>query len=160
MIGMPGSGKTYFGKRLKDEIDLPLFDLDAILTEREGITVTEIFAGKGEDYFRSLESQTLRMLIDQHDSFILSTGGGTPCFFDNMEVMKASGITIFLFADEATLIERISRNDKRPLMKDDVEGKVKELMGKRTPVYRQAHITLEDRDLEALLPRLDDFFRN
>lgn len=160
LIGMPGSGKTFFGKRLTEVLNLPLFDLDAVITEQEGMPVTDLFSQFGEAHFRNLEKATLAQLIRENESFILSTGGGTPCFFDNMEVMKKSGITIFLHASEDLLIERISRNDKRPLMKDNVQEKVKELMSKRTPIYQQAHITMYDRDLDVLLPQLIQFFKN
>lgn len=154
---MPGSGKTYFGKRLHEQLGIPLFDLDVVIAEKEGKSVTEIFSQDGEEHFRKVETEYLKKLTAENTGCIISTGGGTPCFHGNMDYMNEVGITVFLYAGEELLIERISRNDKRPLMKDNVEEKVRALLSTRTPIYEKAHITMLDRDMDVFLEKIATF---
>ena len=84
LIGFMGSGKTHWGKQLASQMKIPFFDLDEVISEREGKTVGEIFALSGEEIFRVKEREVLEALIDENASMVLSCGGGTPCFFNNI----------------------------------------------------------------------------
>lgn len=151
LVGFMGSGKTTFGKKLAAKLALPLIDLDNEIinyykAQEENVhTIKEIIEQNGLPYFRAIESETLR-LIDVK-SKVISTGGGTPCYFDNMEWMKRRGVVVFLQVDEGVLFSRLKNTDleERPLLKDlDEEGLksfIREKLEERLPIYTQAHIT-------------------
>lgn len=151
LIGMPGSGKSFFGNRLKEYFDYPMIDLDKEIEAKEGTSITEIFALQGEEYFRKVEAQLLREISERHETLILSTGGGTPCFHDGISYMNETGITIFLETPKDVLIERLSRKSHRPLMRGDVEKSVDDLLSKRLKHYQQADITIDHRDPDLLV---------
>jgi shikimate kinase len=151
LIGMPGSGKSYFGKQLASSVEFPFVDLDHEIEVQEDREISAIFSEKGEAHFRKVESKMLVSLSEKYPGAIISTGGGTPCFHKGMEYMKDHGITIFLEADRELLIERIARKDHRPLMQGDVENRVDELLKARLPIYRSAHISIQHRDVDLLL---------
>jgi shikimate kinase len=151
LIGMMGSGKTYWAEKLKKKFKVPAYDLDSLVEMMEEKTISEMFAEDGEEYFRKAESKMLRMFKEKKQ-FILSCGGGTPCFNDNMSWMNKIGITIWLNEPVEVLAQRLSNEKQnRPLIKDlnDAElhtflrGKVIE----REPYYKQATITLSGSDL-------------
>ena len=116
---MPGCGKSTFGRKVARELCLDFFDLDKEIIHSEQIPITEIFEVKGEDYFRKIESKLLRDVSLNNDNFIMATGGGAPCFFNNMDFMNANGHTIFIDTPIEILIERLSHRgiEKRPLIK-------------------------------------------
>ena len=114
-----GSGKTTLGKRLAKKINKTYFDLDAEIEKREDVTINELFEQHGEDYFRTIERQTLIDLIESNESFVMSLGGGTPCYLDNMEVINRSGISIYLKYNSGMLVSRLlNAQTKRPLIKN------------------------------------------
>ena len=117
---MPGCGKSTFGKKVAGEMNLRFIDLDKEIGATEGISINEIFEKKGENYFREIESSLLKDLTLRHSRFIMATGGGAPCFFDNMDFMNANGITFYIKAEVTDLLERLSDKgiSKRPLLKD------------------------------------------
>lgn len=120
LIGMPGSGKSTIGRPLAERLSIPFFDLDSIIEQEEGMAVRDIFATKGENYFRELERHWLEKTSDSYADFVLSTGGGTPCFFENMKFMKENGEVIYLETDISTLAERLQKEGLklRPLLKE------------------------------------------
>lgn len=113
-----GSGKSYWGKKWAEASGLPFLDLDEEIERSEGETIRSIFEKRGEQAFRKLERNMLRQLL-LRDNFILSCGGGTPCFFDNMKKMNQYGVTIYLKASPVELASRLSQEkETRPLIKD------------------------------------------
>src|SRR5579871_993603 len=122
LIGFMGSGKTHWGQRLAGKLQLSFYDLDSLIVEKENKSVAEIFADKGEEYFRILEKDILEAITDQQDGFILSCGGGTPCFFNNIEFMKKNGKVIWLNTSVDVLRQRLQRERlSRPLIADVTE---------------------------------------
>ena len=112
-----GSGKSYIGKRFASRLGLDFLDMDAYLEEKQGMSVAEIFEKEGEHFFRQLEYKYLRQL-EAMERTVIATGGGTPCFNENMEWMNRHGITIYLDVPVDTLHKRlISELEKRPLLK-------------------------------------------
>jgi shikimate kinase len=111
-----GSGKSYWANRLGDLLHIPVFHLDDAIEQSEQKTIAQIFAEKGENYFRNKETQILKNFSD-NDSFILSVGGGTPCFNNNMDWMNENGITIWI-DEPVEVIEKRLRAEKshRPLI--------------------------------------------
>ncbi|WP_258105450.1 shikimate kinase [Marinoscillum sp. MHG1-6] len=157
LIGLPGTGKSYFGKILAEETGLPFYDLDHIIEEKEGCEITEIFETKGEDYFREVEAGCLSG-FNNKEGFILATGGGAPCFHDGIEVMNAHGVTIYLTQERAVLIERLSAKSHRPLLQNNVAEKVDKLLEVRGPIYEQANITIAHREADKVMAEIASKF--
>lgn len=149
LTGMPGSGKTTFGKRLAKAMGFTFCDLDVLITEHEKKPVTEIFAQQGETYFRQLESELLKKTLS-YTHTIIATGGGTPCFFDNMQWMCMQGITIFLDVTLPELTQRLmvgtKGEQKRPLFAnktpEELQASLAAMRQLRLPYYEQARFHL------------------
>ena len=109
LVGYMACGKTRRGKVIAEEQGVRFIDLDAYIVERENRSISEIFAAIGEAGFRRLETFYLKEVCELYQDFVLSTGGGTPCFNDNMAYMNAQGITLFLNTDTDTIVERLIR---------------------------------------------------
>src|SRR5258708_36690186 len=110
LIGLRGSGNTHWEHRRAAKLGMPFHDLDSLIIEKENRTVAQIFAEKGEEFFRFLEKETLEAITDQQESFILSCGGGTPCFFNNIEFMKKNGKVVWLNTSVEALHQRLQRH--------------------------------------------------
>ena len=116
LIGYMGSGKTTLGRKLAKILQHQFIDLDQYIEENEGRSITHIFEEDGEDYFRKLERVYLHKVIDE-DDVVISTGGGTPCFFDNMDQMNKYGKTIYINMHPKALLPRLlSSKCSRPLL--------------------------------------------
>jgi len=150
LIGFMGSGKTYWGTRIAEALKIPFYDLDAVIVNEESMTVPEIFRIKGEEYFRYREKQVLEELVTKNESFVLSAGGGTPCFFDNIKFMKRHGKVIWLNTSTGMLKHRLMKERlTRPLLRDISEAGLHSYivrkLGERKMYYEQADFTvLED----------------
>lgn len=143
-----GSGKTSLGKKLAKKLNLPFFDLDQRIEEQEHCSIDEIFNKKGEDYFRALETVVLKDTIATKPSFLLSLGGGTPCFNNNMDIINQSGTSIYLKYNAGILTSRLlTAKQKRPLIAgknaEELKQFVEELLVKREPFYNQSKIIFE-----------------
>ncbi|MBW7891031.1 MAG: shikimate kinase [Chitinophagaceae bacterium] len=146
LLGFMGTGKTYWGKLWSEQHGFQFFDLDKEIEKTAGMTISKMFERFGESYFREKERESL-LSFGTHDNFILSTGGGTPCFYDNMDWMNKTGLTIYLHSPIAVLKDRlIKEKDHRPLIKslreDEIEKYIKESLQKREKYYKKAHIIL------------------
>jgi shikimate kinase len=159
LIGFMGSGKTHWGRKLSAKLNLPFFDLDSVIIEQEQKSVADIFTEKGEEHFRYLEKETLERITTEQESFILSCGGGTPCFFNNIEFMKKSGKVIWLNTSIDMLTQRLNRERQtRPLISDmvtneDLRRYVVKKLSERRMYYQQADVTVgeETTNLEELI---------
>lgn len=138
LLGMPGSGKSTIGKLLAANINYPFLDLDKEIERRERKSISEIFESSGEKTFREMETEALREVIQKKGSLVISCGGGTPCFNDNMELMNISGLTVYIDVPEATLVERTKRNTSRPLLQSDHLTKISLLLNERAKFYTMA----------------------
>lgn len=156
-----GSGKTHWGKLLSAKLQLPFRDLDSLIVEREGKSIAELFAEKGEEYFRYLEKETLEELVREEDSFILSCGGGTPCFFNNIEFMKKNGKVLWLnttvdVLKERLLKERMSRPLIREISDEELRRYIIRKLSERKMYYEQADAMVNEESvtLEELIRSL------
>ena len=141
LIGMPGAGKTYWGKRLALEYGLGHTDLDECIEEIACKTIPQIFREDGEEVFREMEATTLRNVTQsvKRDT-IISCGGGTPVFHDNLAYMKGHGCTVYLQASLVYLADRLRNTDaNRPLIDDAVAERLQQLYENRKNIYEQAH---------------------
>ena len=107
LIGLPASGKSTFGKSIADALSLNHIDLDRVIEAKTNKSISNIFKLYGEKYFREIERDALCELLDRSSNDIISCGGGTPCFYDNMNRMNAVGLTIFLDIPVAVIIKRV-----------------------------------------------------
>jgi shikimate kinase len=159
LIGMMGSGKTYWGDKLKKHLKVPCYDLDALIEMMEERTIAEIFEEDGEEAFRKLETKMLKLFAEKKQ-FILSVGGGTPCFNDNMKWMNKTGITIWLDEPVSTLAERLSKEkDHRPLVKNIPDSELAAFLtskrNERLEHYSQAaHTLTADQITEATFKKI------
>lgn len=143
LVGYMACGKTRRGKLLAEEWGIRFIDLDAYIVGRERQSIPEIFAERGEAGFRKLETRYLHEICELYEDFVLSTGGGAPCFNRNMEYMNEQGHTLFLNTDMAIIIERLIRGKhKRPMVSaltdDEIRDFVEKHLRERLPYYRQA----------------------
>lgn len=151
LIGYMGAGKTTAGKELAKVLELEFIDLDHFIQARYQKTVSQLFQDVGEAEFRKIESTVLKE-VGEFENVVISTGGGTPCFFDNMEYMNKAGTTVYLNAAPEALAARLNTcKEKRPLIKDKNEEElfafVVESLEKRNPYYIQAQIIFETEEL-------------
>jgi shikimate kinase len=160
MIGFMGCGKTHWGKQLSEKLQTPFFDLDKLIEEQEGKTITEIFAEMGEEYFRMLEKDVLYMITESHETFVMACGGGTPCFFNNIDYMKSRGTTVWINCGTEILYSRlVKEKEQRPLIRSIPDDELKYYIIKkysdRKIFYQQAHVILAEDDvtLEALIEK-------
>ena len=155
LIGLPGSGKTTLGKKLALLVKEKFVDLDNEIELREGKKITEIFRENGEPYFRSLEAKLLKDWCDAQEGFVLSTGGGAPCYGDNMDHINKAGISIFLDVLIPTITDRIRKDGffERPLLAslpiEELNTKIALLRETRLPFYQRAHYSFSGDSLTA-----------
>lgn len=155
LIGYMGSGKTSMGKLLAKQLAYDFVDLDAYIETKYHKTVSQIFAEFGESKFREIERDCLR-LVGEFEKAIISTGGGSPCYYDNMEYMNAHGLTIYLKLTPEQLAVRLetSRAGKRPLLAErkgeELRHFITEGLLTREPFYSQAHVVLSGSDEEII----------
>ena len=152
LIGYMGAGKTTLGRALATALGVQFIDLDSYIEERFRKTISQIFAEKGEEEFRNIERRMLHE-VGEFEDVIISTGGGTPCFFDNVEYMNAQGTTVFLDVPVERLFIRLSiARQKRPLIKekndDELRTFIIEQLQKRLPHYSKAQHTFRADKLE------------
>jgi shikimate kinase len=137
LIGFMGAGKSSIGRALARRTGLPLFDTDALIAERSGMTIAEIFAQRGEGEFRARETATL-LSISPEPSVVV-TGGGIVLRSENVSALKRLGIVVHLTADEVTLFERATRRAIRPLLQTaDPRATFAELLQARASLYEDA----------------------
>ncbi len=144
LIGYMGSGKSTIGKLLAKQLNFDFVDMDTLIELRTFKTITEIFQERGEDYFRHLEKETLLELL-QEKNIVIATGGGTPCFFDNMKMIKKHATSFFLNVSEKELKQRLQNEmNKRPLLKDNnnLLQEITDQLKIRKPIYSQANYTI------------------
>lgn len=149
LIGFMGSGKTHWGKQLAGQMKIPFFDLDEEISKKENLSIAEIFAHSGEEAFRVKEREVLESLIDENSSMVLSCGGGTPCFFNNIERMKKYGVVVWLNTHVEILLQRlIKEKATRPLIKDitndDLRSYIIRKLNERRMYYEQADVILDN----------------
>ncbi len=136
LIGFMGSGKSTVGFRSSYKLKKCLIDTDKLIEHCEGMSVSDIFAKKGEEYFRQKETECLKSLFHELGSRIISLGGGTPLREENRELIKKLGKVIYLKASPDTVYQRIKNNTSRPLLQcEDPKARIESLLKERNPIY-------------------------
>jgi shikimate kinase len=147
-----GSGKTTIGNKLARLLNYDFIDTDQEIEHLTNNTILQIFESKSELFFREQERKIL-LSCSEKEHVVVSTGGGLPCFFDNMRLMNETGHTIYLHASEKTLGKRLAQQQQRPLIKniakEALEIEIKNMLIQREPFYRQANTTINIINLTA-----------
>ncbi len=152
LIGYMGCGKSTLGKRLAKHLNLEFVDMDHYIEMRNHKTIPQIFAEEGESEFRKKERKALEEL-SEFSNIVIATGGGAPCFFDNIDLMNQTGATIYMNIDPAILADRlIHSKTERPLIKGKTKEElivfIDEMLTKRRPFYSQAKHEITEPDIE------------
>ena len=147
LIGYMGAGKTTIGNALSKELGATFYDLDWYIESRMRKTVAQIFAERGEEGFRKMEHSMLHE-VAEFENVIISCGGGTPCFFDNMDYLNQQGLTVYLKADPEVLYNHLLMGKvERPLIKgkspEELITFIRQQLEKREPFYTKAKYTLD-----------------
>lgn len=147
-----GSGKSTFGKKLAKELNLTFIDLDKVIEEKAKCSVTEIFKYLGEDAFRTMESEALKS-FEHLDGFVMATGGGTPCYYNNIDYINKTGISIYIDLDTKSIYNRLSNaKNIRPTIKGKKENElmsfIEDTFQKRKNIYEQATFRVNGLNLE------------
>ncbi len=165
LTGFMGSGKTTIGPSLASQLGCKFIDQDDLIEHHYNMSVGEVFAKFGEAKFRETERDVLVEVV-AGDNLIISTGGGAPCFFNNMEFMNRYGITVYLKAEPVTLMNRLKKlTDTRPLLKGKTELELMQFitdkLNEREPFYQKAilNIQTDSLDVRQVIQKIVEFSR-
>ena len=161
LIGFMGSGKTHWGRLLSQKLGIPFFDLDEQVTEHAGKSIPEIFETEGEEQFRLKEKDVLHIITESHESFVMACGGGSPCYFNNIEFMNKKGSTVWINTPIELLHERLLKDKaERPLIRDlndvQLKGFIIKKFSDRKIYYEQAEMVVEENEksIEKIVEKL------
>lgn len=159
LVGMMGAGKTAVGRALAVRLGVPFIDSDAEIVKAANMSIAEIFARDGEEFFRSKESQVIERLLE-NERCILSTGGGAYLAQGNRQMISDSGIAVWLDADVDLLWNRVKHKDTRPLLRTpDPRQTLHEIFEARVPLYAQAEVPVKaapEYSIEKMAERVRD----
>jgi len=165
LIGYMASGKSLIARYLSDKLGVVYIDLDDYIVKKEGQTIKEIIKNKGEIYFRMVENKYLKEVLNKKNDFILATGGGTPCYANNMHLIKDKAKSVYLKASVNTLSERLLNESKnRPLLSNIKKEDLKEFIAKhlfeRNNYYNKANktITVDNKSVKDIINEITTIF--
>jgi shikimate kinase len=152
LIGFMAVGKTTIAKALNGKCNIPHFDLDAIVIEQEKKPISQIIHEQNEDYFRAIENKCLVQFFQNNSDYILSVGGGTPCFLEGIQIINNHSNSVFLFQDFEVLYKRIIEDKNNRFLAELPKNKLHELFKMRNEIYVQAKhkINIENKSIEAI----------
>ncbi len=153
IIGYMGAGKSTVGKRLANNLDIPFVDLDDAFEARFRYSIPRFFDHFGEKRFREFEHQCLKEIIGEHEEAVISTGGGTACFKNNISLMNKEGITVYIKMHPKSLAHRLKRARRlrpvvRDIQNDGMQAFVEKQLLEREPFYSMAKVTVKGESLD------------
>lgn len=153
MSGFMGAGKSTHGKQLAKELGYHFIDLDSYIETKYNKSIVDVFQEFGEEEFRKLETMTLTDCIENNIKTIIALGGGTPCFSNNLDLLKKSGLLVYLQLDAKTLYTRLEKAKfTRPLLegkqKQELENYIADLLKQREPFYKQAQLIVDGSNID------------
>ena len=164
LIGFMGSGKSTIGYRLSYRLKKCLIDTDKLIEQKEGMTISDMFAQKGETYFRQKETEYLSGLSRELGSRIVSLGGGTPVREENRPIIRGLGKVIYLKASPDTIYERVKYDTKRPLLQcQNPKARIEELLKERNPIYESvadAIICVDGKNIKDVIQEIVEAVKN
>ena len=150
-----GCGKSTIGKEMSEILNMKFIDTDAWIEERQGITISEIFATKGEIFFRDLETTTLQELLEEKETMVISVGGGLPLREENRRLLQQLGRVIYLKAEPETIYNRVKGDTTRPLLQTgNPMEKIREMLGQREEKYQAAAdkiVIVDDKEISKIV---------
>jgi shikimate kinase len=147
MVGMMGAGKSSIGRRLANRLGLAFVDADTEIEQAANATISEIYDTHGEAYFRDGERRVIQRLLDGTPK-VLATGGGAFVNTETRSAIRSAGVSVWLMADRDLILQRVRRRSNRPLLKTaDPEATVDQLLAVRNPIYAEADIHVQSRDV-------------
>jgi len=153
LVGLPGCGKSTLGKKFAHIIKHPFYDLDQLIESGESTTIAELFTIHGEQKFRELEQKYLKE-TNTFTNAVVATGGGTPCFFNNMELINSLGMSVFIDVSPKEIAHRLSESgiSKRPMLKgksrEEICLTLEHLRNQRLPFYAKSLMTFSNPDIQ------------
>lgn len=163
IIGYMGAGKSTNGRRLANRLGIPFIDIDEAFEDKFRYSIPRFFDHFGEDRFRDLEHQCLKEIIEENTNAVISTGGGTPCFHNNMELMRKSGLTVYFQMHPKSLAQRLNNSRRlrpviREILPENMISFVVSQLAERERFYDQADISVkgENLDMDELVRKLSD----
>lgn len=160
LIGFMGSGKSTIGKKLAEKIGYCFCDIDRVIERDNKKSISEIFETEGEEYFRELETKTVKILIDTVSNCIISVGGGLPIKEGNGKLLKELGTVVFLKVTKNTVLKRLENDKARPLLaSDNREQKIDELLLYREPIYTAIAdiiVDVDEKEFEQILDEISN----
>jgi shikimate kinase len=155
IVGYMCSGKTTLGKELAEKLNYRFIDLDEQIVSSTGLSIFDFFSKYGEEEFRLKERELLLHHLEDQDT-VIATGGGAPCYSDNIDLMNRHGMTVFLDTPVDVILNRISvKPEDRPMLKnipaDQLPGYVRTHLGSRRGFYEKAKIRVEEADVDAVM---------
>lgn len=164
LIGFMGCGKSTIGKRLAEELKIPMLDTDTLIEQEAGMAISQIFAEQGEPAFREMERACIRRLIlENKDDYILSTGGGLPVQPGNDLLLKELGEVIWLYVSPEEVFARLKGDTTRPLLQgDDPLGRIRELSAAREDAYRSCAdriVSVDKKEVEQIVEEIKDIWQ-
>lgn len=164
LIGFMGSGKSTVGYRLSYRLKKCLIDTDKFIEEKEKMTISNMFAEKGEAYFRGKETEYLNSFFHELGSRVLSLGGGTPVREENRAIIKQLGKVFYLKASPDTIYERVKHDTKRPLLQcENPRERIEELLKERDPIYESVAdvvICVDGKNMQEVVQEIVEVVRN
>lgn len=157
LVGLPGSGKSTFGRQLAAVLEFPYYDLDQLIEDRFQMKIPDIFSQHGEGKFRDWETEVLLDFLKREESYVLASGGGCPCFNDNMDLINENAVSVYLDVplEEISVRLGLSKAHNRPMFSGLDQGeitlKLKSLLFERDYFYSQSKIKLSGEDFSAEL---------
>lgn len=154
LVGFMGSGKSTLGKKLANQLGYSFIDLDQEIELHLGMPISELFETRGEDYFREVETQTLKNKLATTTNYVMALGGGTPCFYNNMDMINEKGVSIYLKYNVGILTSRLLHaKTKRPLIanktKEELELYIQNLLNKREKFYLKSKLVVDGNNITA-----------
>lgn len=160
LIGYMGCGKSTVGKRLSYRLKMPYVDTDKLIENKEGMTISDIFAGKGEAAFRDMETECIKSIFEYKQDYVIAVGGGLPMREENRVLLKKLGTVVYLRAKADTIYERLKDDTTRPLLQgEDPQEKICAMIGQRGPVYEAAAdciIDVDDKDFDEIQNEIEE----
>ena len=164
LIGYMGAGKSTIGQALSKRMQILFSDTDTLIEEKQGRCIADIFAQDGEDYFRELETNCLKELLEQKEDRIVSTGGGLPLRKENQELLRQIGCTIYLQVAKETVLKRLEGDKNRPLLQvADREAKIADMIQIRHPIYLETAdvtIAVDGRKVKEIVEEIENLLLN
>lgn len=145
LCGMMGCGKSTVAKILSEKYGFNLIDTDALIVEKYGV-IADIFAEKGEEYFREIESQIILEYCSKTAGSVIALGGGAVLMEENVRNLKTNGKIVYLRTEEENLAKRLKNTTDRPLLRGTMRDVIGEILTKRAPIYERAADKIVDTD--------------